>query len=150
MHFVIEVMWKRAHCFPAWEQIEITIVYIFCKSWLFWRVSSGVWIQGLMLAGQVLYLLNHAQRPFCFGYFEDGGLSFMSGLAWTTILLFIFLCFWDYRCIPHAQLFIGWDGVFGTLLSQTTILQISKSQVVRSIGLSSMPCSVCFYLDRKT
>jgi hypothetical protein len=35
--------------------------------------GSGVQTQGLMLAIQVFYCLNHASSPFCSGYFGDGG-----------------------------------------------------------------------------
>jgi hypothetical protein len=35
-----------------------------------------------MLAKQVLYCLSHTSKPFCSGYFGDGGLvNYLSGLA---------------------------------------------------------------------
>jgi hypothetical protein len=43
-----------------------------------------VWIQGFVLAKQVLYFLSHASSPFCSGYFRDGGRGlkkYLSGLA---------------------------------------------------------------------
>jgi hypothetical protein len=43
--------------------------------------SSRVWIQGLALARQVLYLLGHAPSPFCFSYFSGSLMSFCPGLA---------------------------------------------------------------------
>jgi hypothetical protein len=42
------------------------------KAFLIYLFSSNsVWTQGLRLAGQTLYCLNHPSSPFCSGYFRD-------------------------------------------------------------------------------
>jgi hypothetical protein len=79
--------------------------FFFCSTW--------VWIQSFMLAGQVLYCLNHASALFVLAVLEIGS-CILPKPTWTVILLFyIFLCSWDDRCIPPclASFFSLWWGL---------------------------------------
>jgi hypothetical protein len=78
----------NCYMLPLFEE---NITYLFCKSlvyilldlflvsyflfplyavlFIYFFDGTGVWIQALELAGQVLYQMSHASSPFCFSYF---------------------------------------------------------------------------------
>jgi hypothetical protein len=73
---------------------SVSFCFIMCifktqKQWLisfFIFSSTGGALNTRPHAKWVLYHLNHSDRPFCVGHFQD-----MPELTWTVILLFVLL-----------------------------------------------------------
>jgi hypothetical protein len=77
--------------------------------------DTWVWTQGLRLARQALYNFSHAVSPVLVIF--EIGCCFMSGLAWTSILLCVCVLpsiAGDDRRLPLCPP-IGWDGVLNFL-----------------------------------
>jgi hypothetical protein len=74
--------------------------------------STGVWIQGLVLARQALYCWSNASSSFCFGYLGGSALPFArAGLNhYLPSLRFPPLLGWQ-LCSTMPQYVFHWDGV---------------------------------------
>jgi hypothetical protein len=117
-------------------QTYATIPSLFVYGYIFWgRGSNGFWTQGLTLARQAVYNLNHAPSLFAL---VNRVLDSCPGWPGPQP----YLCFphsWrDRHVLPHP-VFICWDGLSQTLCPgwpQMEILQISASLVAMIIGVS--------------
>jgi hypothetical protein len=84
--------------------IVVVVVVIVAVVWWYWG-----FIQGFMLAVQILYHLSHAPTPFCFSYFPDRVSCFLMGLMLDydpSTQLHGFPHSWDYRNTLPTMLFL--------------------------------------------
>jgi hypothetical protein len=103
----------------------------------FFSPSTKVWIQGFVLARQLLYHLNHTSSPFALVIFEIGS-HFLPTCAFTAIL-FMLSSIWGMTGLHyHAQLFLSRLSLTNFLLvwPGTVTLQILTSQVARFASVS--------------